>query len=128
MAFSIKKYNKGGKFGISTENLDYVKLKDLYSDYDDKIFVIGALYINTKSKFGENPVAVVMEIDETTGEERAAFCVNFPRHTLDDVQDIISSDEAVEAIKARKVGFSVREYYSKTYNTRAYGITWEDVD
>lgn len=129
MAFSIKKYNRGGEFAINTTGLEYFTLKELYDGIPttDTTYVVGALYINTKSKFGDSPVAVVMRNDEVNGEEIPGFCVNLPRHLVEDVREILSSDEAVEAINARKVGFTVRKYYSKAYERDNFSITWVDL-
>lgn len=130
MAFSIKKYNKGGKFNIDTSALTYKKLKDLYSENSNDagaIFVIGAVYINTKSKFGENPNVCVMDVDEN-GEIIPAFMVNLPRHLVDDCKAMLEDEEAVDAIKNCRVGFTIRKYFNKVYKTDAYSVEWVDVE
>lgn len=129
MAFSIKKYNKGGKFNIDTTNLTYKKLKDLYSENNtDTVYAIGAIYINTKSKFGENPNVCVMDMDKNTGEIVPVFMVNLPRHLTDDCRAMLDDEEAVDAIKNIRVGFSIRKYHNKVYNTDAYSVEWTDIE
>lgn len=127
MAFSIKKFNKGGKFNINTSDLTYKKLKDLYSENEESVFVIGAVYINTKSKFGENPNVCVMGVDEN-GEIVPKFMVNLPRHLNADCKAMLEDEEAVDAIKNYHVGFIIRKYYNKVYKTDAYSVEWTDVE
>ena len=131
MAFSIKKYNKGGKFNLNTANLPYVKLKELYEN-DEKtgeetVYAIGAVYMNKKSKFGENPVVTIMNMDEN-GEVKPVSMCNLPRHLTDDCMAMLDDDEAVDAIKSVKVGFHIRKYHSKVYNTDAFTVEWTDLE
>ncbi len=129
MAFSIKKYNKGGVFNINTANLAYITLKDLYAkNGDDGVYAIGAVYINTKSKFGDSPVVCVMDMDRDTGEIKPSVMCNLPRHLLDTCREMMTDDDAVAAIKAVKVGFTIRKYHSNIYNTDAYSVEWVDLE
>lgn len=129
MAFTIKKYNKGGKFDINTANLPYVTLKRLYTDNgEDGVYAIGAIFINKKSKFGEAPVVPIMDMDAETGEIKAVALCNLPRHLLEICVEMMRDDEAVDAIKAYKVGFTIRKYHSNVYNTDAYSVDWVDLE
>lgn len=116
----MSKYNKGNvTFEIDIKNFRFVTLEELFKrDGGNTIFGIDGLYINKKSSFGEHPVAIV-------GVEE--MLVDLPAHMNDDVKDIINDPEAVEAIKAGKVGFIVQQYEQKTFKKLCYGIRWEDL-
>lgn len=141
MAFSIKKYNKGNnRFNIDTKNLKYRKLKELHNDeivaHEDDVdiapghvtYVIGALFVNTKSKYGDSPAAVVMDVNPATGEMVPAFIASLPTHCAETVREMLEDEEAVDAIKNFRVGFTIREYETKTYKITAYAPEWCDVN
>ena len=124
MSFASK-HNKGAvDWGIDTKNFEYFKLEDLYNmdqGIDDPIELKG-LFITSgeKSEYGKSIVAIL-----------ADKLVNLPQHMLDDVQDILQSDEDVADIKSGKVGFYIRTYQSdkkKGKDKTCYSITWTDLD
>lgn len=125
MAFSVKKFN-ARKFDMSpAKDTPYMKLSEL--DATDAPFIVGALYVNKKSKFGASPVAAIVGVDEATGESGIAALVNLPKFQLDAVESMIEDEEAVAAINAGKVGFTIREYYSETYAVNCYSAEWVDL-
>lgn len=124
MSFASK-HNKGAvDWGIDTKNFEYFKLEDLYNmdqGIDDPIELKG-LFITSgeKSEYGKSIVAI---LDDKL--------VNLPQHMLDDVQDILQSDDDVADIKAGKVGFYIHTYQSdkkKGKDKTCYSITWTDLD
>lgn len=130
MAFDFgAKYNRK-KFDVDTTDLPYLPLSALYNGvnaataekvpYNGKggeIFVIRALYINTKSRFGASPLCVI-----------DGAMVNFPRHLVDTVNDILMDPEAINAINAGAAGFTVYEYQDNTYGKTCYGVNFQTVN
>ena len=118
MSFAAR-HSKGSIFQCNTEGFDYFSLKQLFEDNGaDEVYVIQGLYINRKSNYGDAPVAIL--------EDRF---VNFPAYMLDEVTEIIHSENDVEDIKAGKVGFKVEEYEKEVGKTKktCYGVRWIDV-
>lgn len=113
------KFNRSNPFTYEVpENLPYTSLKDLYAfGGKDKSYKVHALFINTKGKFDDAPVAVLDD------------CIaNFPAHTLDVVKEICADEEAVSAINAGKFGFTIKEYSTKNSKDPCYSPTWIDLE
>ena len=142
MAFSINKYNHNGvnKFDINTKGLAYLNLKELYADElrvaetsggafepGTAVYIFGAAFINSKSKFGETPNMVVMLPDDN-GEIIPSYIASLPTHLANTVKEMLNDEEAVDAIKALKVGFKIRQYYNKKFKVDAFTVDWCDVE
>ena len=119
MGFSFEKvYNKGGKFDIDTNGFGYMSLADLFAQNGkDKVYPLAAIYINTKSQFGNAPVFATTDC-----------FVNVPKHMLDTAQAILSDSEAIDAINKHLVGFTIHQYTQKQFNRVCYGVNFVDVD
>lgn len=104
------KYNNGVHFEIDTKGFDYLKLSDLSLK---TWYPIKAVYINTKSKFGESPVVATDK----------AF-VNMPQHMLDTFKDMRNDSELLDLINKGLFGFEIYEYTNK-YGV-AYGVNFVD--
>lgn len=116
MASFAQRFNKQGTFGVTTQGLPYVKLVQLYEDNGtEKVYTLRAIYINTRSKFGDAPVAV---IDNAV--------VNLPSHMLEQAREILSDNEAIAAIKSGNVGFTVYPYPS--HGKTCYGVHFVDME
>lgn len=91
------------------------KLEELFEEDTEVIYPVRALYVNTKSKFGDAPVAVSDEIK-----------INLPSHMLRSVNEIMEDEEAVFLINHGKIGITPYKYEKdgKTY----YGAKWVDID
>lgn len=126
----MSKYNKGNAFrDVDTEGMEYVALKDVYDEKNpDKVFKIKAVYINPKSKLGKSCVAVGEDVQ-----------YNLPNFEVETVEAMLTDDEVIKAIKAGKVGFTIRPYTNdwskvdgngeKLETPRTfYGIDWVDID
>lgn len=113
MSFASK-HNKGSKFDVNIEGFEFRKLSELE---EGAVYQICGLYINTKGKFDDHPVA--MCTDE--------LLVDLPPHMTEDVRAMIASDEDVEDIKKGKVGFKIRKYHSKAYDRECVGVEWVDI-
>lgn len=120
MSFADR-HNKGGVlFDINIKDFKFVTLMELFECYTgNTVFGIDGLYINSKSKYGEHPVAICA----TEG-----MLVDLPQHLVDEVKEILKTPEDVELIKAGKVGFHVETYTDKKFGRKCYGIKWEDMD
>lgn len=141
MAFSIsKKYNKEKLFKINTDGFEYVSLEDLYtetkervlldadedmlSDPDDMkdhientIFQVRGIYINTKGLYDDAPVVAL----------DSAY-VNLPAHMTQICREILSDPQAIAAINAGRVGFTIYAYEKPQYHKTCYSVRWVDTE
>lgn len=112
------KYNKT-KFEINTTGFKYVKLGDIFNSKEeggkDVVHNINGFYIHA-SQLGDSPVII------DVANKRL---VNLPSHTANTVRAILAEDEAVELIKAGKVGYTIYEYES--HSKKCYSISFVDM-
>lgn len=117
MSFANKHNTENSKkftFEIPKE-FEYANLKDLVATYGiDHTHKVNALFINTKGKFGEQPVIA-------TEKE----LVNAPQHLTETVKDILTDGESLSSINNGAVGFVIYEYENQ-YGT-CYGLNWVDI-
>lgn len=113
------KYNKGRNFTFQTpETFEYKSLEELFKSQGAKaVYAVKALYINSKSVYGDSPVAVT-----------DTCIVNLPSHLLDVVSEMITDTELVEAVNNGRFGFSIYSYNSKNTNKTCYSVTWVDIE
>ena len=118
MSFA-NKYNKGRKFNYDTTGLGYVSLHDLYNiNGADKVYTLRGIFINKKSMYGDTPVFACDD-----------GLVNAPRHLLDTVNDILSSEEDIAAINNGTVGFKIYTYTQEKFNNKTcFGVSFVDID
>ena len=121
MSFNFAAKNKTGSafsFKLPAE-APYVTLSELLEanggDFSI-VYTVRALYINTRGKFGPQPLAALDEC-----------YVNLPKHKCDDVTDFLSDPAAVEAINAGSCGFRIREYQDRN-NVDRLSINWVNCD
>ena len=118
MSFA-NKHNKGGVlFEVDIKDFKFRSLKDLYQEEPKAVYGVDGLYINSKSKYGDHPVAIISAL---------GILVDFPGYMTDDVKQILSDPEDVESIKSGKVGFSIEEFTDKNFGKTCYGVKWEDM-
>lgn len=112
----LDKYNKGNPFEFEApEDFKFVKPKEIFEDKnEDNKRLLKSLFINTKSKFGDSPVAV------TTTE-----LVNLPNHMANDVKEMMQDDEVIELVNKDKVMIEVYTY-ENSYGT-CYGVKFEEI-
>ena len=109
------KFNKGNKFTFKpADDAQYVSLEVLYNKNPDQIHDVKALYINTKSKFGDAPCVAIDPV----------IIVNLPKHLLKTVKEMIADDECVAAINNNEVKFKIYSYRDNTFNKTCYGVEW----
>ena len=98
----LEKFNKVAdifELKGKTEDLKFEKLSDFA---DGTKFTLQGFYINTKSQFGEHPVAVT-----------TSCLISLPQHTLGTVQNIMDNEDAVDYIKSGKAQMIVESYKTK---------------
>ena len=137
MAFSIsKKYNKEKLFKINTDGFEYISLEDLYKeresniaaedfeDFDEvktiveeTIYQVRGIYINTKGLFDDAPVVAL----------DSAY-VNLPAHMTQICREILSDPQAIAAINAGRVGFTIYSYEKPQYHKTCYSVKWVDTE
>lgn len=141
MAFSFsKKFNKEKLFKINTDGFEYVSLEDLYEqtkemvllnadeylmpDPDDMkdriestVFQVRGIYINTKGLYDDAPVIAL----------DSAY-VNLPAHMTQICQEILHDPQALAAINAGRVGFTIYTYEKPQYHKTCYSIKWVDTE
>ena len=117
-SFSFASAFNKTSFGIDTTSFFFVKLKDIFNDKKegggDVVHPINGIYVHI-SQLGDSPVIIDAENNRL---------VNLPQYTGDMVREILVNPEAVESIKANKVGYTIYEYESHT--KKCYGITFVD--
>ena len=120
MSFASK-HNKGGViFEIDIKDFKFVTLKELFdSDQGKTTYGIDGLYINTKSKYGDHPVAIIAN---------EQWLADLPQHMTEEVKEILKDADDIQAIKDGKVGFHVELYTDKKFGRECYGISWDDME
>ena len=114
MSFASR-HNKGAiDWNIKTDGFEYKKREDMFKDSPEAVYTIRGLYINTKGKFGNHPVAILENC-----------FVDLPMHMTDEVIDILKSAEDVEDIKAGRVGIKLEDYEAN--GKTCVGVRWMDV-
>lgn len=108
--------NKGTKFEFRIpETHKYKKLSELLNENGEGfVYGLKAVYINTKSKYGESPVLV------TENE-----LVNVPKHLLDVCNTIRTETEYIKVVNEGKLGFKIYSYQKDTHTY--YSIEWVDL-
>lgn len=116
MSFATR-HSKGGiDWGINTEGFPFTTREELYKIDPEAVFTLKGLYINTKGKFGDHPVAITDHM-----------FVDFPDYLTDEVREILKSEEDILDIKAGKVGFKIQEFTDKNFGRTCYGVSWVDI-
>lgn len=119
-------YNRNRLFDIDTEGLEYHDLSEIFSN-EDEVFTVEAIYINTKG-LHIHPCVVASTPRVSTAQPYFRGYVNLPAHMTDICENILSDTNAVAAINAGNVGFTIYRYYAEKYdNKECYSIRWVDI-
>lgn len=112
----LNKYNKGIAFtNVKDKERTYIDFKGLVTLMGNEEFhVVRALYINDKSKFGEEPVIVLDD-----------FFVNAPKHTLSMIKEMRQDNDVVQLINEGKVAFTIYSY-ENDFGTN-YSMNWVEL-
>lgn len=111
------KYNSATvKFNFEIpETYVFAKPSDLVQAHGiNHIHKVRSLYINTKGKYGNEPVIVT-----------DTCLLNAPSHVCDVVQAMLTDDETIKAINDGKLGFHFYEYQNQYGNQ--YSLVWRDL-
>jgi len=111
----LSKFNKGQRFTYQApQGTEWYKLSDLVDNNTlEAVYPVKALYVNHKSKYGDEPVIV-----------SSGALINAPQHLLSTVEEMLNDDEVVKYINDGNVSFKVYEYESK--NGKGYSVRWID--
>lgn len=114
MNFSTK-FNKVAHH-VDTEGFTYTNLNELYdAKKPEKTFKIDWLFVRN-GKYGTHPIFI-----DVAGKRM----VNIPSHMTAVSESILADGEAVENVKAGKVGFKIYQYTS--HNRECYGVEFVDM-
>lgn len=93
---------------------EFTNLQQLNERFPKQTFVIHAMFINKKSRFGDSPVLVIDD-----------YSVNLPHHTTETVKAMIQDVELVEAVNQRRIGFTIYTYQGA--HGIGYSINWVEL-
>lgn len=107
------------------DNAEFISCEELYKAYgSDKRFTVRGMWINTKSKFGEHPVMMI--VAEVEGENMF-YNMSCPQNLTDTVKAILQDNELVQGVNDGKCGVLVYTYHAKKYNRDCYGVKFIDL-
>ena len=99
-------------WGVDTTNMEYKKLKDLDPN---KEYPITGVYINSKSRFGDQAVIISVSAEE-------AFQVGINATDTKNIKAALEIPEIVDSIKAGTQFFKVRSFEAKKYDNTGYAV------
>ena len=109
----LDKYNHKPLFQYDHEQeRDFINLEGLVKHNGiNQIYVLQAIFINTKSRYGDAPIFVIDH-----------YMVDAPRHLLDTVKEMLEDTEFINMVNGGHVGFKVYQYEGK--NGKGYSVEW----
>lgn len=93
---------------------EFTNLQQLDEHFPQQTFVIHAMFINKKSRYGDSPVLILND-----------HSVNLPHHTTETVKAMIQDVELVEAVNQRRIGFTIYTYQGA--HGIGYSINWVEL-
>ena len=119
MSFA-EKYNKGKEriFDIDITDFRFMNMEDVFKNFGTNVIKVDGLYINTKSDYGNHPVAI--NVDD-------GLLIDLPQHTTETVEEVLKDGESISLIKRGAVGLRAQKYISKKYKKTCYGVEWVDM-
>lgn len=112
------KYNKGGiDWGIKTDGFDFKKRDDLFKDSPEKVYTLRGVYIYTKGRFGDHPVAILDDC-----------FLDLPSYMVDDIRDLRNDTEAVSQILSGCLGIKLEKYTDKKFGKECIGVKFVDIE
>lgn len=122
MSFADRHKKGSINWGINTENFEYYSLKDLYEmNGPDQEYVLRGVFINKNKpekqlkEYGVSPVGIL--------EDKL---INLPNHLAAEVEEMLTSEEDIEDIKAGRAVFKIRSYES--HGKTCYSPDWQEVE
>ena len=121
MSFASK-HNKEKLFNVDTTDMEYISMGEAFNKYGkNAVYVVGALYINTKGMYADAPVVAV---GTNNGDW---FMLNLPAHMTDECREILNDVDDIADINAGKVGLKLYPYHSDKHNKDCFGVNWVDM-
>lgn len=119
MSFA-NKYNKGKEriFNIDISDFQFMNMEDVFKNFGSSTIKVDGLYINTKSDYGDHPVAI--DVDN-------GLLIDLPQHMTEVVEEILKDSESISLIKKGYVGLRAQKYVSKKYKKTCYSAEWVDL-
>lgn len=116
-SFGQKNQSSERLFDVDTKDYVFTSLGELYKEFGEKKeYKLQGIYINSKSKFGPQPVAII-----------EGCLVNLPPHMLEQVKTIINDPEQVEDINKGTAGFTIYSYKNKKFGNDCYSVNFIDI-
>jgi len=115
-----KKYNKGKErnFDIDIRDFRFMSMEDVFKNFGENVIKVDGLYINTKSDYGDHPVAI--NVDD-------GLLIDLPQHMTEVVEEILKDSDSISLIKKGYVGLRAQKYVSKKYKKTCYSAEWVDL-
>lgn len=101
-------------FKIPEEHVFAKPVELVHAHGIDKVYTVRSMYINTKGKYGDEPVIVCDEC-----------LLNAPKHVVEVCKTILNDADAVKDINSGKVGFKLYKY-TNDYGDQ-YSLMWVDL-
>ena len=118
MSFADK-YNKvTTTFDVDTKSFEFMNGYEFMETYGTRTMRIDGLYINTNGRFGDHPVAIL--VDEQ-------ILLDLPSHMTETVKEILSDSESINLIKKGMVGVKAHKYTDTKYHKDCVGFDWCDL-
>ena len=117
MSFASRHKKGGIQWGIDTEGFEYYALKDLFEIDETAVWNLRGVFINknkTEKELKEYGPSVVGILPDRL--------INLPNHMLEEVKEMMASEEDIEELKAGKVFFRIRTYES--HGKTCYSPDW----
>lgn len=97
----------------------FVQLMDLDENH---LYRLRQIYINPKAKYGPHPVAGI-EFDN----EYSALWVSLPARMVQAVENLLSREEAIQAINQGECGFRIRNFHSEKYDKDGTALNFVNI-
>ena len=124
----FSKYNKGSVYQFKLPELKDGESYLFIKGEDGHRYNVMSFYINTKSDFGDHPVAIVKNNgDPDFGGMEYGF-LDLPSHMLPTIKEMERDEEAVAAINAGRLFLRGREYVSDKYHKTCVAFDFYDID
>lgn len=105
----LDKNTKKAEFDVNLKELAWVKAKEFIG----KTVIVDAIGVNRKSKYGAQAFLVAGSIG-----------INLPKYLVDTIEDILTDDESVQAIKDGLIVATFTEYQPKNGNSSTVELSF----
>lgn len=109
------RFNKGNKIDWNYDTKDF-EFKAPSEMVLDKVYAMHGCFTTPDNGYGVGGVIICDD-----------FLMNVPASYVDTVKEVLADEEAVEQIKAGKLGFKVGTYTSKKFKRTGYSIEFVDM-